>query len=86
MAEFSFGPFVLNDAAKRLLRDGVEVTMRPQAFAALRALVAHNGQFLNHDQFIDEAWEGTLVSRHTVNVTIGEVRKLLDESERDDGD
>lgn len=79
MAEFSFGPFVLNDAAKRLLRDGVEVSMRPQAFAALRALVAHNGQFLNHDQFIDEAWQGTLVSRHTVNVTIGEVRKLLDE-------
>ena len=79
MAEFSFGPFVLNDAAKRLLRDGVEVSMRPQAFAALRALVAHSGQFLNHDQFIDEAWGGTLVSRHTVNVTIGEVRKLLDE-------
>jgi serine/threonine-protein kinase len=79
MAEFSFGPFVLNDAAKRLLRDGVDVTMRPQAFAALRALVAHNGQFLNHDQFIDEAWDGTLVSRHTVNVTIGEVRRLLDE-------
>jgi len=79
MAEFSFGPFVLNDSAKRLLRDGVEVPMRPQAFAALRALVAHSGQFLNHDQFIDEAWDGTIVSRHTVNVTIGEVRKLLDE-------
>ena len=79
MAEFSFGPFVLNDATKRLLRDGAAVTMRPQAFAALRALVARSGQFLNHDQFIDEAWDGTIVSRHTVNVTIGEVRKLLDE-------
>jgi DNA-binding winged helix-turn-helix (wHTH) protein/Flp pilus assembly protein TadD len=79
MAEFSFGPFVLNDAAKRLLRDGADVAMRPQAFAALRALVVHGGQFLNHDQFIDEAWDGTIVSRHTVNVTIGEVRKLLDE-------
>jgi DNA-binding winged helix-turn-helix (wHTH) protein/Tfp pilus assembly protein PilF len=79
MAEYSFGPFVLDDAAKRLLRDGVEVTMRPQAFAALRALVAHSGRFLTHDQFIEEAWEGTIVSRHTVNVTIGEVRRLLDD-------
>jgi DNA-binding winged helix-turn-helix (wHTH) protein/Tfp pilus assembly protein PilF len=79
MAEYSFGPFVLNDAAKRLLRDGVEVTMRPQAFAALRAMVAHSGRFLTHDQFIEEAWDGTIVSRHTVNVTIGEVRKLLDD-------
>jgi len=47
MAEFSFGPFMLNDAAKRLLGDGVEVSMRPQAFAALRARVAHSGQFLD---------------------------------------
>jgi DNA-binding winged helix-turn-helix (wHTH) protein len=79
MAEFSFGPFVLDTATSRLLRDGVEVKMRAQAFAVLRALVAHGGQLLTYDQFIAEAWEGTIVSRHTVNVTIGEVRKLLDD-------
>jgi DNA-binding winged helix-turn-helix (wHTH) protein len=79
MAEFSFGPFVLDAAASRLLRDGVEVKMRAQAFSVLRTLVAHAGQFLTYDQFIEEAWDGTHVSRHTVNVTIGEVRKLLDD-------
>jgi DNA-binding winged helix-turn-helix (wHTH) protein/tetratricopeptide (TPR) repeat protein len=79
MAEFSFGPFVLDAAANRLLRDGVEVKMRAQAIAVLRTLVARGGQFLTHDQFIQEAWDGTIVSRHTVNVTIGEVRKLLDD-------
>ena len=26
-----------------------------------------------------EAWEGTTVSRHTINVTVGEVRRLLDD-------
>ena len=78
MAEFAFGPFVLNVTANRLLRDGVEVRMRPQAFAALKALVAHSGQFLTYDQFIQEAWDGNIVSRHTVNVTISEVRRLLE--------
>jgi len=77
MAEFTFGPFVLHTVSKRLLRDGAEVTLRPQAFAALRALATHSGKFLSHDQLIDEAWDGTVVSRHTVNVTIGEVRRLL---------
>jgi hypothetical protein len=63
----------------RRVADGVEVKMRAQAFAVLRTLVAHSGQLLTYDQFIAEAWEGTIVSRHTVNVTIGEVRKLLDD-------
>lgn len=79
MADFSFGPFVLDAASNRLLRDGAEVRMRPQVFAALRSLVAHSGRFLTCDQLIEEAWDGTIVSRHTVNVTISEVRKILDD-------
>lgn len=79
MADYSFGPFVLDVASSRLVRDGIEVRMRPQAFSALRALASHPGQFLTYDRLIDEAWGGTAVSRHTVNVTIGEVRKLLDD-------
>jgi DNA-binding winged helix-turn-helix (wHTH) protein/tetratricopeptide (TPR) repeat protein len=77
MEDFSFGPFELDGASSRLLRDGVEVKMRPQALAALRTLVSHPGRFLTYDQFIEEAWAGTAVSRHTVNVTIGEVRRCL---------
>jgi tetratricopeptide (TPR) repeat protein len=79
VADFSFGPFVLEGASSRLLRDGIEVRMRPQAFAALRTLASHPGHFVTYDQLIEEAWGGTIVSRHTVNVTIGEVRRLLDD-------
>jgi DNA-binding winged helix-turn-helix (wHTH) protein len=77
MEDFSFGPFELDGSSSRLLRDGIEVKMRPQAFAALRTLVSHPGRFISYDQFIEEAWGGTAVSRHTVNVTISEVRKCL---------
>ena len=44
MSEVSFGPFLLDPSSTRLLRDGVEVKLRPQAFQALRTLVRHSGQ------------------------------------------
>jgi serine/threonine-protein kinase len=79
MEEASFGPFVLDTATRRLLRNGVEIKMRPQAFAALRTLATHPGRFFSYDELIQEAWGGTFVSRHTVNVTISEVRRCLND-------
>jgi DNA-binding winged helix-turn-helix (wHTH) protein/Flp pilus assembly protein TadD len=79
MSEVSFGPFLLDPSSTRLLRDGVEVKLRPQAFQALRTLLRHSGQSIGYEQMMAEAWEGTFVSRHTVDVTIGEVRKSLGE-------
>ena len=79
MTELTFGPFNLDAAATRLLRDGVEVKLRPQAMLALRTLLRHAGETVRYEQMIAEAWEGTMVSRHTVDVTVGEVRRSLDE-------
>ncbi len=57
----------------------MEVRLRPQAFQALRTLLRHSGQSIGYEQMMAEAWDGTFVSRHTVDVTIGEVRKSLGE-------
>lgn len=51
--------------------------MRPQAFQALRTLATHGGRPVDYQQLMTEAWGGTTVSRHTVDVTIAEVRKIL---------
>jgi DNA-binding winged helix-turn-helix (wHTH) protein len=77
MADITFGPFTLDVAANRLIRNGAEIYMRPQAFHVLRTLAAHGGRIIDFDQLIREAWDGTSVSRHTVHVTIAEVRRLL---------
>jgi tetratricopeptide (TPR) repeat protein len=61
------------------VRDGVEVRLRPQAFQALKVLAEHRGRSVSYEQMIAEAWKGTFVSRHTVDVTVGEVRKTLRE-------
>ena len=77
MSDITFGPFTIDLAASRLLRGGTELRMRPQAFYVLRTLAAHGGRVIDCDQLIREAWDGTIVSRHTVHVTIAEVRRIL---------
>ena len=79
MTDIIFGPFSLDVAATRLTRSGREIKLRPQALAALRVLLRHAGETVRYEQMIQEAWQGTIVSRHTVDVTISEVRKSLGE-------
>ena len=79
VTEIAFGPFTIDLANSRITRDGVEVRLRPQAFHALKVLLRHNGRAVGHDRMIAEAWDGTHVSRHTVDVTVGEVKKSLGE-------
>ena len=40
----SFGPFRLEPAERRLLRDGIQVPLTPKAFDVLGILVEHAGQ------------------------------------------
>jgi DNA-binding winged helix-turn-helix (wHTH) protein len=75
----TFGPFSLDVAASRLLREGAEVRLRPQAVELLKVLLRHGGRSVSHEQLIAEAWNGTFVSRHTVDVTVSEVKKSLGE-------
>jgi DNA-binding winged helix-turn-helix (wHTH) protein len=79
MSTLSFGPFVMDLETRRVLRDGTDLRLRPRAFQALRVLLLNGGQYVDHDRMLADGWEGTIVSPHTVGVTIGEVRKALGE-------
>lgn len=74
-----FGPFRLDTEVPRLLRDGVDLEVRPQALYALRVLAQSSGRCVSYEEMIGAAWHGTSVSRHTVAVTVGEVKKVLRE-------
>ena len=43
MQQVTFGPFRMDVASSRLLRDGVDLNLRPQVFQALKALVETPG-------------------------------------------
>jgi len=77
MPEITIGPFTLDTASGRMLRDGAEIRLRPQALQALEVLLRHTGRPVSYEQMIAEAWKGTHVSKHTVDVTVGEVKKTL---------
>lgn len=79
MEQITFGPFRLDTTTTTLLRDGQELELRPQAFHALQALIRNRGRYVGYAQMINQAWDGNLVSKHTVAVTIGEVKKSLAE-------
>jgi DNA-binding winged helix-turn-helix (wHTH) protein/Flp pilus assembly protein TadD len=75
----ALGPFRVNLATTRVLRDGVELELRPRVFRALKVLIQNPGRLVNYEQMIRDAWDGVQVSRHTVAVTVGEIKHLLGE-------
>lgn len=77
--QFGFGPFLVDTSASRLLREGVDLKLRPQTFQVLKSLVRGTGQWISVEQLIAEAWDGHHVSRHTVSVTVGELKNVLGE-------
>ncbi len=79
MEQITFGPFCLDVAVNQLTRNGAQLELRPQAFQVLRTLLQHTGQYVDYHGMIREAWSGNLVSRHTVAVTVGEVKKTLEQ-------
>jgi len=77
MDQLTFGPLLLDLAALRVWCEGMDLKLRPQAFHALKALIECHGQYIDYDQLIRDAWYGNVVSRHTVNTTIGAVKRAL---------
>jgi DNA-binding winged helix-turn-helix (wHTH) protein len=77
--EVELGPFLIDLMSGRLLREGIELGLRPQACRVFKTLIQNRGQYVDYEHMIAEAWDGIVVSRHTVDVTVGEVRKILQE-------
>lgn len=75
----ALGRFTVNLATARVFRDGRELELRPQAFRALKVLVQNPGRLVDYEQMIREAWDGIQVSKHTVAVTVGDIKNALKE-------
>lgn len=80
---FTFGPFRLEPASGRLLRDGENVWLTPKSFDALVLLVGNAGRVVSKDQLLKHVWPETFVDESNVTQTVFMLRKALGES-RDD--
>jgi DNA-binding winged helix-turn-helix (wHTH) protein len=75
----ALGPFTVDLATARLRRNGACIELRPQAFRVLKVLLQNPAHLVDFNQMIRDAWDGDLVSRHTVAVTVNEIKSALGE-------
>ena len=79
----AFGDFVLDTAARQLLRDGKEVHLRPKAYELLEVLVENRPRAVSKDRLREHLWPDTHVVEGNLHVLAGEVRKALGDDPRE---
>jgi DNA-binding winged helix-turn-helix (wHTH) protein/TolB-like protein len=78
---FVFGPFRLETAERRLLRDREVVPLTPKAFDLLLKLVQRSGHAVSKDELLNELWPDTFVEEGTLTRTVSRLREALGEGE-----
>ena len=76
---YEFGPYLLDPAARLLLKSGEKVTIPPKAFDILVALIENRGRVLGKEELMQIIWPDTFVEQANLAVTISMVRKALGE-------
>ena len=76
-AGYSFGPFRLDPADRRLTREGEAVELNARYFDALLLLIATPGRLVSKDRFHDEVWRGIPVTDEALTQCIRTLRRAL---------
>ncbi len=74
---YLFGPFRLDPAGRRLLRDGEPVGLTAKVFDVLAALVEAQGAVVERDALMDRVWPATAVIDANLTQTVSVLRKAL---------
>jgi DNA-binding winged helix-turn-helix (wHTH) protein/tetratricopeptide (TPR) repeat protein len=77
---YEFGPFQLEPAERRLLRDGQPVSLTPKAFDTLVMLVARAGHLVEKEELIRALWPDSFVEEANVAQHVWTIRKTLGEA------
>ena len=72
-----FGPFELQIAERRLLRDGVPVALGSRAFDLLQALAERRGHLVGKDALMDLVWPGLVVQENNLAAQVSALRKAV---------
>jgi TolB-like protein/DNA-binding winged helix-turn-helix (wHTH) protein/Flp pilus assembly protein TadD len=76
---YEFGPFHLEAAERKLLRDNQIVSLTPKAFDTLLLLVRNSGHLLEKDEILKALWPDTFVEEGSLSNNIFLLRKALGE-------
>jgi pimeloyl-ACP methyl ester carboxylesterase/DNA-binding winged helix-turn-helix (wHTH) protein len=76
---YQFGPFQLDPAEHRLLREGCEVDLQLKAFEILCLLVENAGRLMKKEELLARIWPDTIVEENNLNKNVSLLRKALGE-------
>jgi predicted ATPase/DNA-binding winged helix-turn-helix (wHTH) protein len=74
---YRFGTFELEFDERRLIKDGVAISLRPRAFDLLAALVDRAGHLVTKNELLDNVWPKMVVEETAVRVQLSALRKVL---------
>jgi serine/threonine-protein kinase len=77
---YEFGPFRLDASARRLLREGKSVSLKPKVFDTLLALIRGRGSVVSKNQLLQIVWPDTVVEENNLAQNISVLRKAFGES------
>ena len=77
---YSFGPFALDPASRRLTRNGEPVAIPDRHVDILLELLAHPGQIVSKDRLIEAAWKDVAVTDNSLEQAISVLRRALEQS------
>ena len=76
---YEFGPFRLEPAERKLLRNGEPIVLTPKAFDTLVLLVRNSGHLLGKEELIRTLWPDSFVEEGNLSNNIFVLRKALGE-------
>src|SRR5205809_1403226 len=74
---YEFGPYRLEVATRRLLRDGEAVALTPKAFDTLLALIERRDRVVDKTELMQVVWPDSFVEEANLSQTIFVLRKAL---------
>ena len=73
----------VDETARRVWRDGLEIRMSNKEFDLLHALISRPGEIVTREELMRNVWETTFwTSAKTIDVHLGWVRKKLGDDTR----
>ncbi|HET9467438.1 MAG TPA: winged helix-turn-helix domain-containing protein [Vicinamibacterales bacterium] len=79
---YQFGPFRLDPAERRLVRDGTPVPLTPKAFDLLVLLVENAGHLMKKSDLLEALWPGVFVEEVNLAQNVSAIRRALGGDDR----
>lgn len=80
---YTFGQFTLDVERGALLKDGVEVALRPKGYMVLAYLIEHHGVLLTRDELLAEVWPDMVVTEDSLTQCLIQIRKALGDTKKE---